>query len=156
MGEKAQAGLRAIAIFEGVKGAGALLAGVGLFSLQGHNLEHAARGLIEWIHLNPAGYSSNLLLHSAEHTTDADLRLLGCAAFAYALLRGIESWGLWHSRAWAKWLGVLSGTVYLPFEVLAWWQHRTVFHAAVFAINLFIVIVLLAHLRRRRPTASTS
>ena len=42
---------------------------------------------------------------------------------AYAAARLAEAGGLWHGRNWARWLGLVSAGLYVPFE-LAYAVHR--------------------------------
>jgi uncharacterized membrane protein (DUF2068 family) len=51
----------------------------------------------------------------------------------------VEAYGLWKTRVWAEWLAILSGLIYLPFEIRALIQRSTAFRWGVVIINLLMV-----------------
>ena len=112
-------GLRAVATLEAVKGLLVLLAGFGAFALLHRDVQAVAESLVRHSHLNPARHIPQIFLKAAGHMTDARLWMLSAGALAYSAVRLAESWGLWRARAWAEWLGALSGAVYVPFEVVS-------------------------------------
>jgi uncharacterized membrane protein (DUF2068 family) len=71
--------------------------------------------------------------------TDAGLWGIAAAAMAYAAVRFTEAWGLWHRRVWAEWFALLSGALYLPWEIVKLVEHPNRLHAAVFLGNLAIL-----------------
>ena len=149
-------GLRAIAVFETLKGIIAVLAWLALLDLLRHDLQTLANELIAWLGLEPQEHLSELLLHYAEQLPLVNLRNLGLLALAYAALRWVEAWGLWHTRAWAQYLGAASGGLYIPFELLEWWQRPDWLTSGVLTLNVGIVAYLLWHLRvRQRRDADT-
>jgi uncharacterized membrane protein (DUF2068 family) len=145
--------LRGIAVFELTKALIALGAALGLFSLLHHDLHHLASALISHVGLDPGGRYPTLLLHDLDVLKDTKLRTLLAAAGAYATVRLVEAWGLWHGRSWGEWLGALSGAIYLPFE----WRHLlhqpSVTNVAVLLVNLAVVLFLGWQLWRERRAA---
>jgi uncharacterized membrane protein (DUF2068 family) len=142
--------LRAIAAYEAVKGITAIAAGVGLLGLLQHGLRQVATALIGHIGLDPGAHYPSVVLHAVDALRDANLRSLALAAFAYALVRLLEAYGLWHDRVWGEWLAVLSGALYVPFEVRHLIHRPTAAAAVVIAANLAIVAFLAWQLSRRR------
>lgn len=142
--------LRAIAIFEAVKGLAALAAGLGLLSLLHHDLHHLAFALIGHFGLNPHGHLSALLLGGADQLQHTDVNVYGLAALllAYITLRMAEAYGIWHERVWGEWLAALSGAIYLPFELAHWIQHPNGINAGVLLFNL-LMVAFLVHRRWR-------
>ncbi len=67
-------------------------------------------------------------------------------------MRFAEAYGLWHERAWAQWLGVWSGAIYIPVELYEAARHPTWIHIGVAVANVAIVAYLAASLARRRGT----
>ena len=61
---------------------------------------------------------------------------------AYSSLRFVESYGLWRQRAWAEWLAIVSGAMYLPFELVNLIRHPSRVHWAVLLINIAIVVYI--------------
>ncbi len=136
------AGTRTVAIFEAAKGLLVLIAGLGLLSLVHHDVRRFAIGLVRHLHLSPAGRYSSIFIRAAANLNDARLRLLAMAALFYAAARLIEAYGLWHQRAWAKWLALITGAVYLPVEIYELVERVTSVRVTVFVINLLIVALL--------------
>ena len=68
--------------------------------------------------------------------------LIGGLAMAYAVLRFLEGYGLWKQRAWGEWLAIISGCVYIPFEVYKLVRHPNEFHWAVLGINIIVVLYI--------------
>src|SRR6266542_5634759 len=93
-------GVRAVAVFEALKGALVLAAGFGLLSLLHHDLQAVAERLVRHSHLNPARHYPRIFIEAASHTNDSRLRSLAALAFLYAAVRFVESSGLWRMRGW--------------------------------------------------------
>jgi uncharacterized membrane protein (DUF2068 family) len=141
--QSSTAGLRAVATFEAVKGVLAVCLGIGLLSLLHRDVEHAAEVLLGHLHLSPDRRVSHVFLDAASRVTDARLWAISAGAVAYAAVRFVEAYGLWHRLVWAQWFALLSGAIYLPPEVLHLIDHRDAVHFSVVAINLLIVLYML-------------
>jgi uncharacterized membrane protein (DUF2068 family) len=137
--QSSTAGLRAIAVWEAAKGLLVLLLGLGLLLLLHQDVEKAAEDLLLHLHLNPDRRISHALLHAASRVTDAGLWAMVAAAVAYAGVRFTEAWGLWHRRVWAEWFALLSGALYLPWEIVKLVERTNGLHLALFAGNLVIL-----------------
>jgi uncharacterized membrane protein (DUF2068 family) len=142
-------GLRAIAVFEAAKGLVMLVAGSGLFFVVHRDFQDIADRIVWHFHLDPASREAQILARAASSTTPTTIRLLAAAALAYAAFRLIEAWGLWRARRWAEWLGVLTGLIYVPFEIASFIRHPRLVPLVALAINLLVVWVLARHLRPR-------
>jgi uncharacterized membrane protein (DUF2068 family) len=135
-------GVRTIAFFEALKGMLVLVAGCGLLSLVHHDLQAAAERLVRLSHLDPAHHYPRVFIEASANLDDARLRLLAALALLYAGLRFIEAYGLWRMKAWAAWLAIISGAMYLPVEVFELSKHATCLRGGVLLINAGIVIYL--------------
>jgi uncharacterized membrane protein (DUF2068 family) len=135
-------GIRTIAMFEALKGILVLVVGFGLLRLLHRNLEATAIHLIHLAHLNPARDYSQIFIEAASRTSDNRLKLLAVVAFLYSTIRFVEAYGLWRKRAWAEWFAIISGSIYLPFEIIELYRRPTPMHAGVLLVNAFIVIYL--------------
>lgn len=142
--------LRLIAAFEALKAIAVIAAGFGLLTLLHTNLQAMAETWIAHFHLNPASRYPVIFLSLAARVGDTQLWMLAAGAAAYASLRMAEAYGLWRDRAWASWLGALSGAIYVPIELYELIERVTALRVATFAINLAIVAYLLLRLRARR------
>lgn len=143
-------GRRAVALFEAGKGALVLLAGFGLLALVHRDLQHVAERLVASLHLNPASKLPRIFIDAAAQATDAGLWMLAALAALYAAIRFAEAYGLWRARAWAEWLGAISGGIYVPFEVVELSQRFTLLRLGTLVGNLLVVAFLGLLLWRRR------
>ena len=132
-------GLRTVAAFEAAKGLLVMATGLGLLSLLHHDVQRAAESVVRHLHLNPARHYPRVFLEAAARVTDTRLWLLASGAAAYAVIRGVEAYGLWRARVWAEWFAILSGAIYLPIEIYALIHHATALKAVVLLINVGIV-----------------
>lgn len=135
-------GLRAVAVFEFIKGFAVLLIGLGLLSLIHRDVQDAAERILRTLHLDPAWHYSKKFVEEASTLTDVKIRRLAVLAFAYAVFRIVEAYGLWFERLWAEWLAVATASLYVPAEISHVWQHFTVAHVCVLVGNLIIVAYL--------------
>ena len=135
-------GLRAVAVFEGAKGLVALLLAAGLLSLLHRDVEQVAEQLLVHLHVGMEHPASQAFLRLAHGMTDARIWAVAGGAVAYTGVRFTESYGLWRRRVWAEWFALLSGTLYLPWEIYSVAMHPTVLHYLVFAANLAILLYM--------------
>jgi uncharacterized membrane protein (DUF2068 family) len=142
-------GIRAIAVYEAVKGAAVLLAGFGLLGLLHRDLQALAERFVRFSHLNPASKYPRIFVDAATQVTDSQLWWLAAAAAAYSIIRGFEAYGLWHGRKWAEWLALVSGGLYVPIEYDHLWRRFTWLKVAVLVVNLAVVGVMAYALRHR-------
>lgn len=139
-----------VAILEGAKGMLVLLAGVGLLALVRRDLQALAGELVSHLHLNPSRGYPQIFIELAGKMTDAKLWWLATGAFAYALIRLTEAYGLWRERRWAEWLGALSAGIYLPLELYELATKPTLIHALFLLVNAAVVTILVWALLRAR------
>jgi len=111
------AGVRTVAFFEALKGAIVLLLCLGVFHLLHRNVGEWAENLIYNLHLDPDRRLARAFLKMADGMTDRKLIALALGALAYTCVRFTEAYGLWYRRVWAEWFAVISGGLYLPWEV---------------------------------------
>ncbi|MFL6414168.1 MAG: DUF2127 domain-containing protein [Bryobacteraceae bacterium] len=148
------AGLRAVATFEAIKGAAVILLGIVLLIYHSH-AEDLAESMLDHLHIDEDRRIGQMLMHAASQVSDARLWTIAGAALTYATVRFVEAWGLWHRRIWAEWFALLSGTMYLPWEILKVAQRATAERVIVLTVNAIIVFYML-YIRireRRRPLA---
>src|SRR5579885_3242115 len=136
-------GLRAIAIFEGLKGLVALLLAGGLLALLHRDVEQVAEQLLIHLHVGEEHAASRAFLRLAHGMTDRRIWAIAGGAVAYTVVRFTEAYGLWRRRVWAEWFALLSGTLYLPWEIYSVSIHPNIVHYVVFSANLGIVLYML-------------
>jgi len=133
-------GVRALAVFETLKGVIVLFTGFGLFSLGPQKVQTIAELLVRYSHLNPARHYPQVFIEASSHLSNGRLRSVAVLAFLYATFRLVEAYGLWRMRAWAEWFAILSGAIYLPIEVQSLIRHASLLREAVLLTNVFIVV----------------
>jgi uncharacterized membrane protein (DUF2068 family) len=138
--------LRAVASVEFFKGLVVLLAGFGVLSLVHRDAWDVAESFLEWLHISPDAHYAQVFLNLADQVTDTKLWFVALGALAYSTLRFFEAYGLWKERAWAEWLALISGAIYLPFEVYELARRPDLIRLAILVINLAVVLYM-AYLR---------
>jgi uncharacterized membrane protein (DUF2068 family) len=135
-------GLRAVAIFEAAKGLLVIALAIALVAVRDH-IEDLAEELLYHLHIGFDHRWAQALLHGASNLSDMRIWTVVAVALSYATVRFIEAWGLWQRRIWAEWFALLSGTLYLPLEILKVAEHRRWETIAILVINLAIVLYML-------------
>ena len=147
-------GLRAVASFEATKGAVVLLLGIALLAVH-QDAEDYAANLLYHLHIDPDRRLAHMLMDAATKVTDARIWTIAGAALSYASVRFIECWGLWNRRVWAEWFALLSGALYLPWEILKVAERVDWERVGVLVINLLIVFYMLwIRVRASRPAGT--
>jgi uncharacterized membrane protein (DUF2068 family) len=149
--------LRAVATFEFFKGVFVVLMGVCALALLHKDTWLIAESLLARLHISTERRPAQLFLDFADSITDARLWAAARIAFAYAILRFTEAYGLWKERTWAEWVAFVSGTLLLPFEVRELFRGVTLMRCALLIGNLAIVVYMLyviIHNRRERRLAA--
>jgi uncharacterized membrane protein (DUF2068 family) len=116
-----------------------------------------AGGFIDFLHISPDHHFAQVLLHWADTLSNARIWVVLSITGVYSGLRFAEAYGLWRARAWAEWIALVSGAMYLPFEIRLLAHRVTVFHAAILLINLAIVafmFYLRIYLPRLKPAVA--
>jgi uncharacterized membrane protein (DUF2068 family) len=137
-----KAGLRAVAIFEAVKGLLVLLLAFGLVAVH-DRIEDLAESFLYHLHVDFDHKWAQALMHGASRLSDLRVWTVLAVACSYATVRFVEAWGLWQRRVWAEWFALLSGALYLPLEIVKVVEHRSWEAITVLAINLAIVLYML-------------
>lgn len=135
---------RGVASLEFLKGLAVLLIGAGFATMlhRNHDLEDIAVNLLYVLHIQHHRHLSDIFLRAADRLEDANLLLVAVAAGVYVVLRFIEAYGLWVGRAWAEWLALISGAIYLPLEIVELFRRATPIRFGIFALNVLIVLYM--------------
>src|SRR5262249_42733419 len=134
--------LRLVAMFEFAKGLLVLLLGLGLIAYIHGDIQDVAEELLLHLHLNPASRIPGVFLKLVERVANGDMWFLALGAFTYATIRIAEGIGLWFDKAWAEWLGVGSGLIYVPFEIYGLTHGVTTLRLVTFGLNILVVAIL--------------
>ena len=86
------------------------------------------------------------LLHEIERSfslQSGTIKLVGLVFAVYALIEGIEAFGLWYQRRWAEYLTFIVTTSLLPLELYELAHRLTPFKILALVINVAVVAYLL-------------
>ncbi len=128
--------LRSVALVEFAKGVLAIGAVVALHWLDPSDVADA---FLNFLHISPDHHFAHFLMSLADKLSDIKFWHLAVGASCYSGLRFAEAVGLWRARAWAEWVALVSGALYLPLEIRATWHSPSLTHAGVLIVNLAIV-----------------
>ena len=156
-------GLRSIAAIEITKGILVLLGAFALIILirRDVNFQDIALSILNFLHIDPDRRLAERFLDAAGQASDMHASFIGVAACVYSSIRFVEGYGLWCARVWAEWMALISGTIYLPFEIRAIIHRSTWLHWSFLITNLLILVYIAwvrfgekrVNLHRLRPDA---
>jgi uncharacterized membrane protein (DUF2068 family) len=128
--------LRTVALMEFAKGLVVLGAAISLYWLDPTDV---VGGFLDFLHVSPDHPLAQMLLRSADWLSNASVWTVILMGSIYCGLRFAEAFGLWRERAWAEWIALVSGAIYIPFEVYELTKRASLFHIGVLAVNLAVV-----------------
>jgi uncharacterized membrane protein (DUF2068 family) len=97
----------------------------------------------------PIGGGANArhgILHQIDHLFSLDssrIRLFAAAIAVYAIIEGVEAYGLWFGKRWAEYLTLIVTASFLPLEIYELSERFSVLKVITFAINVAVVAYLL-------------
>jgi len=133
--------LRIVAAIDVFKGVIVLAIGFGILSAHSHVLENGGVSLLRLLDIDSTLAMPQKFLAMLQ-AVDNEHGLLTIAATAYAGLRFVEAYGLWFMRNWARWLGIVSAGIYVPFELYYLVRKPGLMTASVLTINLVVLWLL--------------
>jgi uncharacterized membrane protein (DUF2068 family) len=93
-----------------------------------------------------SGKSKHGLLHEIEHAfslQSSTLRLVAAVFAVYALIEGVEAYGLWYQRRWAEYLTLIVTTSLIPLELYELAHRLSPFKVVALIVNVAVVAYLL-------------
>ena len=152
-------GLRGVAILEAGKGVLALGLAIVLITLVHKDIQAVAERLLEFLHVSPDRRLSQAVLRAAGRISDSNLWIFVLLVFVYTTVRFVEAAGLWLEKEWAEWFALLSGSLYLPWEIYGLMRRPAPMKWVIFTINVLIVLylawLLMASYRSRRENGAS-
>jgi uncharacterized membrane protein (DUF2068 family) len=149
-------GLRFVAALEAFKGMIAVGLAMGIYVLEGKNLHSWAQSILQTLHVNLETQLAKLLLHFVDSVTESTMLIIMIGLCIYSMIRFVESYGLWHSLVWTEWFALVSGAVYIPFEIYEMIIHPNWFGFTIFIINVLVVWLMARVLFSKKPTQITT
>lgn len=143
--------IKAVAIYEVVKGIGALLGAVALWTWHNDLERWLTTATASWQQtfgqlLAPQVASTVSIAQQASKNWPVFLLLI----FAYASLRFLEAYGLWQDKTWAYWFGVLGYGIFIPIELYYLFASPfDWFKLAILLSNIIIIIVVYRNMKRK-------
>ena len=128
--------LRTVATMEFAKGVAVLAAAISLYWVDPTDVVGA---FLDFLHISPDHHMAQVLLRSADSLNNASMWRVILVACVYSALRFAEAFGLWRARPWAEWIALVSGAMYIPFEVVKLAHRVSWFHVSILVINLAVV-----------------
>lgn len=125
-----------------MKSAALFTLGLALFAVVGRDLGEIARRVAEALNLD---VHRDHVWRAIERLSRLDVRHVSWSAggaIAYGCVLAIEAVGLARRRAWAAWLAVGVGALFLPYEIYEMVAHPRLRIAAALAVNLAVVVYL--------------
>ena len=150
MGISHKYGLRTIAVFEAGKGLAVIAICGFLLTLLHQDLSSVVDRVTDLLRLNPDSRFAEWLYELADRTTGRGIWTAASVMLAYSTLRFVEAYGLWNQRHWAEWLAVISGALYVPFEVYALVSHAGLLRLALLIGNVILVLYVASILVENR------
>jgi uncharacterized membrane protein (DUF2068 family) len=139
-------GVRGVAVLEAAKGLVGLAVAVWLITLRHKDLEtvavHLLRVLHRVLHLSPDGHLARMIMRGAAKVNHHNLHIFTLLAFAYIAIRFVEASGLWLEKEWAEWFALISGALYMPYEIYELTLRPTPIKWGILLINALIVLYL--------------
>ena len=144
-------GIRLICLQKSIWGAALLAIAAALFTLYALRETEPFQDLFEGeLAQDPHDWLANLVIGLVPHLSLQAELLLASVALVYAVLEGVEVWGLWTDRLWVELLVVVETAAFLPYEFWEITQHFSPFKVLSIIINLLIVWYLVARYLRRK------
>ncbi len=139
-----RAGLRTVALLEALKGVIALLVAYAFIHMIHKDVDFGdvAERILRFLHIGLHHHLAQQFLDAAGKLSDTHIATVLGLAVVYATLRFAEGYGLWKQRAWAEWLAIISGCLYIPFEVQRLFRHATWVHWLILLINILVVFYI--------------
>lgn len=140
-------GLKVVAVLEALKGLIALFVALSIHELAGKNIQKMLESLLGYFHLSPTSNLPAIILHKASFINNSNLTLITIAVIVYTIIRLVEAYGLWNELVWTEWFALISGGIYLPFEIYEVIVHTGVLSILVLSINIAVVWYMYSLLR---------
>lgn len=146
----AERGLKAVAIYEAIKGVIAIGLAYAFQTLARGEIRAASEALIARAGFDPLSVEFAGPLGFLDTVDQVDPSKVMLAAGAYAMLRFTLTWGLWCKRTWAQWLAMLSIGLFVPYEIYEFVRSQSWIAFTLALVNsAALAFVALGFLRQR-------
>lgn len=132
-------GIRFIAIFEFIKGLGALIVTIGVYDVQKKKHLFLIHDFLNHVYPPSLKQLAKFSVAKVELLSNHEAKLVLAFGILYAGLRIAEGYGLWARHNWGRYVGIWSALLYLPFEFYEIFTDFSVFKIIVTLINIGVV-----------------
>lgn len=146
---KTEKSVKTVAVFEFSKGVTVLLAGLGVLSLLNNKIQNKFEDFVSGFNYSPHGKITSSIYDAITHPQNSVLILIASFAILYSSLRFAEGYGLWREANWAKWIGLVSSLIYLPYEFYDLLKHPGIFPVIFITINLIVIYILYSAIKMK-------
>jgi uncharacterized membrane protein (DUF2068 family) len=139
-----------IALFKLTKGVLLLIVGFGALKLLHRDVADTLAHWVDVLRVDPDNRYIHRLLEHALAVTPAQLKAASAGTFFYAGLLLTEGTGLLLHKRWAEYFTIITTAGLIPLEIYEIVDRLTIAKIVVLAINLAIVVYLIARVRQPR------
>jgi uncharacterized membrane protein (DUF2068 family) len=139
-----------IALFKLAKGLLLLIVGVGALKLLHRNVAETVNHWVDILRVDPDNRHIHRLLTHVLAVTPAQLKAASAGTLIYAALLLTEGTGLLLRKRWAEYFTIITTAGLIPLEVYELVHRTTLAKVAILAINVAIVVYLIARVRQPR------
>ncbi len=139
-----------IALFKLTKGVLLLVVGIGVHRLLHRDVAETVGHWVDILRVDPDNRYIHRLLTHILAVTPAQLRAASVGTFIYSGLLLTEGIGLLLRKRWAEYFTIITTAGLIPLEIYEIVHRLTAAKIVVLAINVAIVVYLIARVRRSR------
>lgn len=143
-----------IALFKLAKGIMLLIVGIGALKLIHRDVAQTVVHWVDVLRVDPDNRYIHRLLARMIRVTPAQLRAASVGTFIYAALLLTEGIGLLLRKHWAEYFTIITTAGLIPLELYELIHHATTAKIVILAVNVAIVLYLIARVRGRRQKFS--
>ena len=139
-----------IALFKLTKGVLLVVVGIGALKLLHRDIAETVAHWVDILRVDPDNRYIHRLLTHVLAVTPAQLRAASAGTFIYAALLLTEGVGLLLRKRWAEYFTIITTAGLIPLEIYELVHRLTTAKIVILAINVAIVVYLIARVRRAR------
>ena len=123
---------------------GILAVGFGIFLLfiTGGREHYTIAALLAEYGIDPARFTPPSLMKFLPAIEDIHPFIIAVAAFFYAIIRGVETYGLWRETRWGETVCALSAIIYLPFEIESIAKSADWLNISSLVFNVIVIVFM--------------
>jgi len=139
-----------IALFKLAKGILLLIVGIGAHRLLHRDVAETVAHWVDILRVDPDNRYIHRFLTHVLAVTPAQLKAASVGTFVYAALLLTEGTGLLLRKRWAEYFTIITTAGLIPLEIYELVHRVTTAKIVILAINVAIVVYLIARVRRAR------